>query len=98
MRKYQGSARFPEFAQNFSEGQILWSLLLGRFSHFYIAIAYSNSTFRGVWTPSFCELTWKLLKFQQNEHTPGYYTSFQYLNSIWMYSCIQKLFSRNIQM
>ena len=31
--------------------------VLGRFSHFNIAIAYSNSTFCGVWTPSFCEFT-----------------------------------------
>ena len=31
--------------------------VLGRFSHFYIAIAYSNSTFCGAWTPSFCEFT-----------------------------------------
>ena len=45
--------------------------VLGRFSHFYIAIAYSNSTFCGAWTPSFCEFTWKLSKFQQNEHTPA---------------------------
>ena len=44
---------------------------LGRFSHFYVAIAHSNSTFHGAWTPSFCEFTWKLSKFQQNEHTPG---------------------------
>ena len=28
--------------------------VLGRFSHFNIAIAYSNSTFCGAWTPSFC--------------------------------------------
>ena len=34
--------------------------VLGRFSHFYIAIAYSNSTFCGAWTPSFCEPTCKL--------------------------------------
>ena len=45
--------------------------VLGRFSHFYIAIAYSNSTFCGSWTPSFSEFTWKLSKFQQNEHTQG---------------------------
>ena len=31
--------------------------VLGRFSHFYIAIAYSNSTFCGAWTPSSCEFT-----------------------------------------
>ena len=31
--------------------------VLGRFSHFNIAIAYSNSTFCGAWTPSFCEFT-----------------------------------------
>ena len=42
--------------------------VLGRFSH--IAIAYSNSTFCGSWTQSFCEFTWKLSKFQENEHTP----------------------------
>ena len=31
--------------------------VLGRFSHFNIAIAYSNSTFCSAWTPSFCEFT-----------------------------------------
>ena len=31
--------------------------VLGRFSHFNIAITYSNSTFCGAWTPSFCEFT-----------------------------------------
>ena len=31
--------------------------MLGTFSHFYIAIAYSNFTFCGAWTPSFCEFT-----------------------------------------
>ena len=31
--------------------------VLGRFSHFNIAIAYSNSTFCGTWTPGFCEFT-----------------------------------------
>ena len=31
--------------------------VLGRFSHFNIAISYSNSTFCGAWTPSFCEFT-----------------------------------------
>ena len=44
--------------------------MLGRFSHFNIAIAYSKSTFCGAWTPSFCEFTGKLCKFQENEHTP----------------------------
>ena len=44
--------------------------VLGRFSHFNIAIAYSNSTFCGTWTSCFYEFTWKLAKFQQNEHTP----------------------------
>ena len=48
--------------------------VLGRFSHFCIAIAYSNSTFCGAWTPSFCEFTGKLSKFQENEHTPEWIT------------------------
>ena len=56
--KFQWAPDFVEF-------------VFGRFAHFYIAIAYSNSTFCGTWTPSFCEFTWKLSKFQQNEHTPG---------------------------
>ena len=43
--------------------------VLGRFSHFNIAIAYSNSTFCGAWTPKFL---WVHSKFQQNEHTPGW--------------------------
>ena len=37
-------------------------LVLGRFSHFNIAIAYSNSKFCGTWTSSFCELTWNFSK------------------------------------
>ena len=42
--------------------QLYWApdiveFVLGRFSHFNIAIAYSNSTFCGAWTPSFCEFT-----------------------------------------
>ena len=49
--------------------------VLGRFSHFNIAIAYSNSTFCGAWTPSFWEFTWKLSKFQQNEHTPALFAA-----------------------
>ena len=44
--------------------------VLGRFSHFNIEIAYSNSTFCGTWMPRFCEFTWKLSTFRQNEHTP----------------------------
>ena len=40
--------------------------VLGRFSQFYIAIVYSNSTICDAWTLSFCES-----QFQQNEHTPG---------------------------
>ena len=44
--------------------------VLGRFSHFNIAIAYSNSTFCIAWTQSFCEFTWKLSKFQEYEHIP----------------------------
>ena len=35
----------------------IMEFVLGRFSHFNIAIAYSNSTFCGAWTPSFCEFT-----------------------------------------
>ena len=54
--------------------------VLGRFSHFYIAIAYSNSTFCGTWTPSFYEFTWKLSKFQQNEHTP--WCSFRWILAV----------------
>ena len=32
--------------------------VLGRFSHFNIAIAFWNSKLCGAWTPSFCEFTW----------------------------------------
>ena len=38
-------------------GPDIVKFVLGRFSHFNIAIAYSNSTFCGAWTPSFCEFT-----------------------------------------
>ena len=42
--------------------QLYWApdiveFVLGRFSHFNIAIAYTTSTFCGTWTPSFCEFT-----------------------------------------
>ena len=43
--------------------------VLGRFSHFNIAIAYSNSKF--LWRLNFTFL-WVHLKFQQNEHTPDH--------------------------
>ena len=33
------------------------SFVLGRFSDFNIAIVYSNFTFCGAYTPSFCEFT-----------------------------------------
>ena len=36
--------------------------VLGRCSHFNIAIAYLNSKFCGAWTPSFCEFTWNFSK------------------------------------
>ena len=42
--------------------------VLGRFSYFNIAIAYSNSTFCGAWTPSFCEFTWKLKILAKRAH------------------------------
>ena len=53
------------FCWNFTK--IFWfsyfvEFVLGRFSHFNIAIAYSNSKFCGVWTPSFCEFTCNLGK------------------------------------
>ena len=60
--------------------------VLGRFSHFNIAIAYSNSTFCGAWTPSFCEFTWKLPKFKENEHTPGMHSCLFY---IYRYYCLK---------
>ena len=44
--------------------------VLGRFSHFYIAIAYSNSTFCGAWTPSICEFTWKLSNISGKRAVP----------------------------
>ena len=43
--------------------------VLGSFSCFNIAIVYSNSTFCGAWTPSFCEFSWKLSQIQENKHT-----------------------------
>ena len=63
--------------------------VLGRFSHFNIAIVYSNSTFCGAWAPSFCEFSSKLSKFQENEHTPG--LSYQILK----YSLHPKSITRN---
>ena len=67
---------FESAGGNFFWGVLVWlkfywapDIVLGRFSHFYIAIAYSNSISCGEWTPSFCEFTCKLSKFQQTEHT-----------------------------
>ena len=65
-----GVCSFSSIGAKFYWAPDFVEFVLGRFSHFYIAIAYSNSTFCGAWTPSFCEFTWKLLKFQRNEHTP----------------------------
>ena len=42
---------------NFYWAPDILEFLLGRFSHFNIAIVYSNSKFCGAWTPSFCEFT-----------------------------------------
>ena len=66
----KGVLIFLNLCKYVSECQILWSLCSVDFHSFCTAIAYSNSTFCGTWTPSFCEFTWKLSTFQQNEHTP----------------------------
>ena len=58
----QGCARFAEIWLKYFEFHILAYLILGRFSHFNIAITYSNSKFCGTWTPSFCEFTCNLSK------------------------------------
>ena len=46
--------------------------VLGRFSHFNIAIAYSNSTFCGAWTPSFCEFTQNFSKTSTPQVSSGH--------------------------
>ena len=63
-------ARFHEILQNFSEGQIFWSLCSVDFLAFNIEISCSNFTFCGTLTPSLCTFRWKMSKFQQNEHYP----------------------------
>ena len=40
----------------------IMEFVLDRFSHFNIAIAYSNSKVCGTWTPIFCEFTWNFSK------------------------------------
>ena len=83
-----GCARFPEFTQNFSERQILWSLCSVDFHTLTLQLpiqtphsvapelqvfvsSHKISAKRAhPWTPSFCEFTWKLPKFKENEHTP----------------------------
>ena len=55
-----GTAGVCSFCWNLTK--IFWvshfvDFVLGRFSHFNIAIAYSNSKFCGAWVPSFCEFT-----------------------------------------
>ena len=64
----QGCARFPEFVQNFTERQILWSLCLVDFHTFH--------TFE---LRVFFEFTWKLSKFQQKEHTQHWDLAYMYL-------------------
>ena len=49
--------------------------VLSSFSCLNIEIAYSNFTFCGASTPSFFEFTWKMSKFQENEHTPVFGSS-----------------------
>ena len=60
------------FSRNLTK--IFWvsyfvEFVLGRFSHFNIAIAYSNSKFCGAWTPSFCEFTCNLSKTSTPQET-----------------------------
>ena len=59
MSKFQQNehTRFDEIWLKYFEFHTLWSLSSVDFSHFNIAIAYSNSKFCGAWTPSFCEFT-----------------------------------------
>ena len=75
-----GSPGVCSFCWNLTK--IFWisyfvEFVLGIFSHFNIAIAYSNSKFCGAWTPSFCEFTcnfgktstpqcWWTTRFEQN--------------------------------
>ena len=51
--------------------------VLGRFSHFNIAIAYSNSKFCGAWTPSFCEFTSNFSKTSTPKIIMNYIFGFQ---------------------
>ena len=46
-------------------------LVLGRFSYFDIAIAYSNSQYCGAWTPSFGEFTWNFSKTSTPQGSMG---------------------------
>ena len=67
---FSGPLRCARFAENLTK--IFWvsyfvEFVLCRFSHFNIAIAYSNSKFCCAWTQSFL---WVHLQFRQNEHTP----------------------------
>ena len=60
--------------------------VFGRFSHFNIAVAYSNSQFYGAWTPSFCEFTWNFSKTSELQWTyvrSGKPSLFVYFSKKW---------------
>ena len=60
------------FSWNFAKFQWASDFLELFFSCFNIEIAYSGFTFCCAWSPSFFEFIWKVSKFQENEHTPGF--------------------------
>ena len=67
----QGCARFPEFTQNSSEHQILWSLCSVDFHTLTLQLPIQTLHSVVHELLSFCEFTSKMSKFQQNEHIPG---------------------------
>ena len=58
------------FCWNFTERWILWSLWSVDFHTFTLQLPIQTLHSVAPELPSFCEFTWKLLTFQQNERTP----------------------------
>ena len=61
-----GCARFPDFLQNFTERQILWSLCLVVFLAFALKLPVQTSL-----SLSLFVFRWKMRQVQENEFIPG---------------------------
>ena len=71
IQQIQGSARFSQFVQNFSERQILWSLRSVVFHAFALKLPIQTSVSVAPKLPVSLSSHEKMSKFQENVLTPG---------------------------